>query len=95
MTKKKKITRGNPAAVVQPKVRGGRKPSTSLGNSSVAVKPTATRHVRKKADWKKVSVIAIGVVLATVFIVTTVFATVPTMKQEQNPYNAPNVSQNQ
>lgn len=93
MTKKKKVTRGNPAAnsvAIEKKPRGGWKPSTSVGSSSVAPKPAKRRN---KFNWKKAFVLSVVVILAGVFVITTVLSTVPVFPEAPAPYNAPNVVQ--
>lgn len=90
MTKKKKVTRGNPAAIPVTKTRGGWKPSSSLGKSSVAAKPV---RKRTKPNWKKIFVLSTVVILAGVFVVTSVITAAPLFPEAPAPYNAPNVIQ--
>jgi hypothetical protein len=89
MTKKKKVTRGNPAvnnALSGSKPRGGWKPSTSVGSASNA---SARPQRRAKANWKKALIVTGVVVLAAVFVLTTVLSTVPLFPEEAIPYRAP------
>ena len=95
MSKKKKTTRGNPAvsnALSGQKPRGGWKPSTSVGSSTMV---SRAPQRRRRLDWKKVLIILGAIILSGVFIVTTVLSTVPIFPEAPAPYNAPNVVQGQ
>ena len=94
MSKKKKVSRGNPAAVTVGKAqkpRGVWKPSSSLNNAGGASKAVRSR---KRFDMKKAFMVFGAILLAGVFVVTTVLATVPILPEEETPYNVPGVVQN-
>lgn len=91
MSKKKKVTKGNPAVTVQPKVRGGWKPSVNLPGATVkAMAPVR----REKFSWKKAIAIAVVVIVSGAITISSVISANPNFEQDSNPYNVPSVSQN-
>jgi hypothetical protein len=92
MSKKKKITKGNPAAVTQPKTRGGWKPSVSLPGVSTKA-PAPIR--REKFSWKKTIAVAVVVIVAGAIAISSAISANPNFGQNSNPYNVPAVSQNE
>lgn len=90
MSKKKKVTKGNPALVAQPKTRGGWKPSVSLPGSSIKA-PAPVR--REKFSWKKAIAVAVVVIVAGAIAISSAISANPNFGQNSNPYNVPNTSQ--
>lgn len=95
MSKKKKVTRGNPVAVPDTKPRGGWKPSIRLGDET-APKPqvakVSSKPKRTKLNWKQLAAFLVVLFIGAALILSTL--AVPSPKPEAPaPYNAPNVIQ--
>lgn len=96
MSKKKKVTRGNPAASVAIKEpRGGWKPSTGLGNTATTAKPALKEVPRRKSNklnWKQLAAVLVVLFIGAALILSTLAVPSP-QPEAPAPYNPQPITQ--
>lgn len=96
MTKKKKVTRGNPAAPAVTKApRGGWKPSTGLGTTVTTPKsqvPKIAKPKRAKLNWKQLAAVLIVLFIGAALILSTLAVPSP-QPEAPAPYNPQPITQ--